>query len=314
LNRTLLRGIAAGVFFAAGIAALIAARYAESVCTATNASGQRVVIGTELNDAGRQYKSRNPADDNNAILEALGGRGPEAAWTEDSISRCHLILGITGAVRIPLFLLALVAGGAAALAVRRAAPARRKGHQVFLSYSHEDAAVAARLHRYLQAHGIPVLIDSEAMTPGERIQDFIAKCIQKSDVVVSLVSSRSLLSAWVASETIQTLQRNRWAGDRRFIGCYLDEEFFAPESRLRYTRQIDDRLQRIEELIPQYASGRIDTVDLNEEKTRLYELRNNLGLILATLKDSLCLDLREDAFEPSAKRLVAAIRSGHPTA
>ena len=78
---------------------------------------------------------------------------------------------------------------------------------------------------------------------------------------------------------------------------------------LNYTQQIDQRLRRIAELLPDCATRRIDTVDLNEEKTRLYDLRNSLGLILATLKDSLCLDVREDRFEDSAKRLVAAIRA-----
>ena len=186
---------------------------------------------------------------------------------------------------------------------------RRKGRVVLLSYSHEDVAVAARLHQFLKVEGISVLVDSESMTAGERIQDFIARAIQQADVVVSLVSRRSLLSAWVAMETIQSLQRNNFVEGRRFIACYLDDAFFAPECRLNYTQQIDERLQRIEELIPEYAARRIDTIDLNEEKTRLYDLRNGLWLILAALKDSLCLDVQDDRFEESGKRLIAAIRA-----
>ena len=38
-------------------------------------------------------------------------------------------------------------------------------------------------------------------------------------------------------------------------------------------------------------------VDLNDEKTRLYNLRNGLGDILAALKDSLCLDVATHAWK-----------------
>ena len=48
-------------------------------------------------------------------------------------------------------------------------------------------------------------------------------------------------------------------------------------------------------------------MDLNQEKTRLYDLRNNLGNILARLKETLCLDLRDPQFEKSCSFLVAAI-------
>jgi hypothetical protein len=308
LNRALFCGIGAGLFLAAGIAGIRGNQYTESLCTAINASGRRVVIGTELNEHGQRYKQQNPVDDNNAILEALGGRGPETAWTPESIARCRVKLGFWGAFWPAMFVLAAVFGTGAAIS-RRSVSVRPKPRGVFLSYYHKDAGVASKLHQYLKDQGISVLIDSETMKPGERIQDFIAQSIEKSEVVVSLVSSGSLSSAWVASETIQSLHRNNWARQGRFIACYLDEAFFAPECRLKLTQQIDERLRRIEELLPDYAARHMDTVDLNEEKNRLYDLRNNLGLILATLKDTLCLDVRDERFDESAKRLIAAIRT-----
>jgi hypothetical protein len=65
---------------------------------------------------------------------------------------------------------------------------------------------------------------------------------------------------------------------------------------------------RIESLLPDYAAQRIDSADLNEEKTRLYSLRNNLGGLLAVLRETLCLDFREARFDTSSERLVASIR------
>ena len=54
----------------------------------------------------------------------------------------------------------------------------------------------------------------------------------------------------------------------------------------------------------------IDPVDLNQEKSRLYDLRNNLGSILANLKGSLCLNLREEDFALSCKAIAKACLSG----
>ena len=43
------------------------------LCTAVNASNQRQFIGTELTDAGRQFRKENPDDSNDMMLEALPG-------------------------------------------------------------------------------------------------------------------------------------------------------------------------------------------------------------------------------------------------
>jgi hypothetical protein len=302
----LLAGSAAGICLLVGLSLLTANRYFESGCMATNAAGQRVVIGTELSERGKQYKSENPADDNNAILESLGGRSPELAWTRESIERCRSILSVSSALWGPC----LALGGVFALVSLRAGrsprPARRTQKHVFLSYDHSDTLDAERIRKLLEANGIRVLIDTADMAPGERIEDFIDRSIREADVVVSLVSRRSLFSAWVAVETMRTLQRS--ADPKRFIACYTDDSFFADDFRLDGTRRIDDRLRQIESLLPDYASQKLDSLDLNQEKTRLYDLRNNLGLILATLKGSLCLDVRDRAFDDSGNRLVAEIR------
>ena len=120
-------------------------------------------------------------------------------------------------------------------------------------------------------------IDIDSMAPGERIQDFIERSIRESDAVVSIVSTQSLLSSWVAIETINAFHRQKWTDGKLFIGALLSDDFFRPEFRLECTRIIDERLETIERLLPGYREKMIDTVDLNDEKTRLYDLRNNLG-------------------------------------
>jgi hypothetical protein len=178
---------------------------------------------------------------------------------------------------------------------------------VFVSYNHEDAATALRIRDALQSSGIDVRIDAVAMRPGEDIRSFITRSVRETDATVCVVSNRSLVSGWVALETVQAFEAERLGTARRFIACYLDDDFFRPEYRLARTREIDDRIAEIDALIPRYASERLDTDDLNGEKSRLYALRNDLGRIIARLRDSLALDVRTDRFEASVERLVASL-------
>jgi hypothetical protein len=292
---------------AAAISVLATRQSQVSECTAVNASGRRVVIGTQLTAYGAKYRAEYPEDDRSAMLESLGALSPSLMWTEASIRRCRILLAVMAALWAPLLGVAALAGvRALSEAAPRAVPAPRQ--QIFISYNHADAAIARKLCGRLKSNGLEVAIDTDTMQPGERIAEFIDRAVRESDVVLSVVSNSSLLSAWVAMEAIQTLNRNKWIAGRLLIGCYLDDDFFRPGFRLECTRRIDQRLREIEELIPEYAERRIDTLELNEEKTRLYDLRNHLGTILATLKNSLCLDIREPEFESSVERIVAAVR------
>jgi hypothetical protein len=313
INRKLWLAVAAGTI-AGAVVALIIFQSRETVCIATNASGERVVIGTEFTELGNDYKQKHPSEDNNMILEALGAHGPEAAWTAESIRRCRVVLALAGGLWVPLFGVAAVAATAIGGLGRSNAAARpvRRKPRVFISYNHDDSATALRIAQIVKGNGIEVILDRDDMLPGERISDFIHRAIRDCDVVVSIISTRSLLSAWVASETIGAISRNKWGYEVSLIACYLDDLWLQPEFRLRCTEQIDERLQRIEQLLPEYAARKIDTADLNDEKTRLYDLRNNLGTILAALGNSLCLDVRENQFNSSTERLVNTLRLSAP--
>jgi hypothetical protein len=184
---------------------------------------------------------------------------------------------------------------------------------IFLSYHHDDAPVAARIRAALEAAGIVVRIDSDAMQPGEDIGAFIARCVRDTGATVCLVSNRSLASGWVAVETIQAFDAERFGSTRRFIACYLDDDFFRPDYRLERTRDIDARIDVIDALLPEYAAARLDTEDLNREKSRLFALRNDLGRILARLKESLALDVRGERFDDAMARLAASLTQQHPS-
>ena len=179
--------------------------------------------------------------------------------------------------------------------------------KVFISYNHADSEVADKLKAALEAHHIYVHIDKAVMEAGADIQSFIESSIRETDVTLSLVSNNSLLSAWVAMESINTFYNERLQDGRKFIACYLDDDFFQLDYRLRATRRINAKIDEIEKLMSEYAVERIDSTDLNSQKTRLYAMRNNLGAILDRLRSSLCLDIREARFEESVTKIVKAL-------
>jgi hypothetical protein len=180
---------------------------------------------------------------------------------------------------------------------------------VFISYNHGDSEVADKLKTALEKIGIVVRIDKAVMEAGENIQEFIESSIRDTGVTLSLISNRSLLSAWVALESIDTFYQEKFTAKKKFIACYIDDDFFRSDFRLNATRQIDAKIDEIDKLIPEYIAQKIDTNDLNSQKSRLFKLRNNLGDILLRLRESLCVDVREDKFDENVAKIVSAINA-----
>ena len=193
-----------------------------------------------------------------------------------------------------------------------AASAAAPAGSVFLSYNHADAKTAAALRAALEANGIPVHIDSKDMAPGEQIRAFILKSIGSTGATVCVVSRRSLLSGWVALESLLALTVEELWGKRRFIAGYLDDDFLDLGFSVEATDIIDRKLATIDKLIAKHRAKRIDTAELNDEKSRLFRLRGGLGDVLARLRGGLCLDLRPRKRSASVAKLVETLRPTAP--
>ena len=198
---------------------------------------------------------------------------------------------------------------AASLPAGSATPAgaARPRPKVFISYSRTDADLAREVKAALESNQIQGCIDEQDIAPGEDIAAFIHRAVGAADVVLSIVSERSLLSPWVGMEGVHALYDEALRGGRKLIACYLDTGFLDLQFRLTATDRIDARIAEIDALLPGYAERQLDTSDLNREKTRLFDLRNNLGRILDRLRGALAIDLRAPARDQGLARLVAAI-------
>ena len=181
---------------------------------------------------------------------------------------------------------------------------------VFISYNHQDAIIALKIKEALDAAKIEVIMDIDNMTAGTMIEKFIKKSIKASNVTVSVVSNASLGSAWVGSETVDTLLLQTFYSDRKFIACYLDDDFLTQND---YTQKaiakIDIKIKELDALIQEAHSSGRNTRDLDSKRTRLVHLKNNMDLIIARLQNSLCLHVNQSSFNSSMKRLIQRIET-----
>ena len=186
-------------------------------------------------------------------------------------------------------------------------PRKDSSRTVFISYNHKDQEISFKLKNALKSNGIDVIIDADSMQAGDAIKEFIEESIANSNITLSVISNASLLSGWVGMETINTFFAVKINKDRKFIACFLDDDFFNKEFTLKAVDKIDQDISEIENLMSEYSEKKLDTGDLNAEKTRLYDLRNNLDKIIGKLRGSLCIDIRGEQFEQNLPKILEAI-------
>jgi hypothetical protein len=110
--------------------------------------------------------------------------------------------------------------------------------RVFISYNHDNRDVALKLKKALVDNGINVTIDIETMKAGEDITNFIVRSIRDTDVTLAVISNKSLLSPWMATETIHTFYHGKFESQKKFIASYLDDDFFQDNFRIDATKPL----------------------------------------------------------------------------
>lgn len=99
-----------------------------------------------------------------------------------------------------------------------------KNLRVFISYNHKDSKAAEEIKKKLTDLGINVIIDSEALSSGMDIESFIKESILNTDLTISVVSKNSLLSSWVAMESIESFSKET-RSSIKFLPFVLDKTF-----------------------------------------------------------------------------------------
>ena len=180
--------------------------------------------------------------------------------------------------------------------------------RVFISYNHKDATTANRVKELLVKAGVEVTIDSEAMGAGENIKTFIERSVRDTETTLSIVSVNSLLSAWVAMETLNTFSLQLGQAPKKFIPCYIQPDFFDINFTDKAQLQLDEKIASLAAIIEARVKKGEDNLDINDEYSRLVKLRNSLGEIVGRLRNSLCIDISNEQLEASMPKIIQKIK------
>lgn len=183
--------------------------------------------------------------------------------------------------------------------------------KVFISYNHKDKDTAIRVENYLTDAGLTVIRDENAMRSGEDIRKFILRCIRESGVTLSLISSNSLLSAWVGMETVLS-QFESDMGTRYFIPAYIDGSFFELDFTDKSLDEIDEKVEKLNAMMQKRLQRNRSTRDIQDELQRYKDLAHSLDEIVGRLRGMLCIDISGDAFEVGMKKITEDIRAVAP--
>lgn len=82
--------------------------------------------------------------------------------------------------------------------------------RAFISYSRRNTNFAERLARDLTDAGIEVWIDFRQIHAGERWKDEIRRGIERSEVVIAVLSPESIVSEWVQFEVLYGREQNKF--------------------------------------------------------------------------------------------------------
>ena len=177
---------------------------------------------------------------------------------------------------------------------------------VFISYNHKDVQLAEKIKHHLLNEKIKVVIDSDNLGAGEDIKGFIEDNVRKNSVVLSVVSTNSLMSSWVAMESVNTLYAQK-VSDKKFIAACIDSSFFKRSFVDDALNKIEDEIQDIKETITKRLEKGRNITDLQNELARFMNLQHNLPNIVQRLKESLSVDVSGDNFEKGMRKIIASI-------
>lgn len=272
-----------------------------------------IVTGTKLREEIKMDATIQMNKDSKCgLFDYIATRNPYKIWTTASIRSSNNQLLFTY-LALVIFLVALITHLLEEILLSDMLTKLGKKeafkHHVFISYNHDDKNTAIEINRALLNKKIKTILDTKNMTGGDDIGTFIRESIQMSGITLLIVSEKSLLSGWVATETVNTFFLEMYENSKSFIACYLDNSFLDPEFPNKALKIINEKLDVINNYLEERNRLGSDSRDLNDQKTRLFLLKNNLDKIIQRLQNSMCIDVGNRKFDENFSAIVNAIES-----
>lgn len=123
---------------------------------------------------------------------------------------------------------------------------------IFISYAHEDRAVAHEVAFGLQKRGCDVWIDQGELKAGDSLVERLAAGISGVDLVIAVISQHSVTSSWCKKElslaVTQELDLAGRFGVRRVLPLRLGDVMMPPALRDRFYLEV--RVDRPGDIVP----------------------------------------------------------------
>ncbi|MEO3807595.1 toll/interleukin-1 receptor domain-containing protein [Sphaerisporangium sp. B11E5] len=113
-------------------------------------------------------------------------------------------------------------------------------HDVFVSYSHDDASLVRDLVEHLGCRGVGVVLDEVVMRPGVPLVHAVEQAIRDAAHGLLVFSKASVASGWVTNEYYVLMQRAIETG-QLFIPVLIDDVPLPEFARTRYYSDLRDR-------------------------------------------------------------------------
>ena len=185
--------------------------------------------------------------------------------------------------------------------------AEKRSFSAFISYNHKDSSEMERVKGWLESNGVEVTVDVQDMRAGEDIESFIRSAFDESRFVLSMVSQNSLMSGWVSKEFNTALVLNNRT--TRWIPVSLDKSVFEYEFYVKAMTDIEKMHDEMSTLMIEALQKKMDITPLQDEMSRLKNLKANLGNTIAELKSVLIVDIAGISFEPGMKKVLESMKN-----
>jgi hypothetical protein len=100
-----------------------------------------------------------------------------------------------------------------------------------------------------------------------------------------------------------------WNLSKKFIACFITDDFFKRDFTDQALDHVDAEVKEIQALITARMEKNRSIRDLQNELTRMTELRNNMDEIIRRLRESLCIDIRDEKLESNFNKITEAVNS-----
>ncbi|MEM9276260.1 MAG: TIR domain-containing protein, partial [Cyanobacteria bacterium P01_F01_bin.143] len=180
--------------------------------------------------------------------------------------------------------------------------------KVFISYNHNDKDIVDKIKEKLESEQINVVIDSKNLLGGRDIEEFINQAIKNTDVTLLMVSKDSLLSAWVAMESIKTLSVSEINQSAKFIPCLIKDDISSRTFTDDVLDIIENEIREINSVIKYLVEKNRVIEYLQNDLARYKKLESNIGEIVRNIKESSYIDLGGDKLDDNFPKLLRSIR------